>query len=93
MLLLIDCVNIYFSQSIIFVNIFYIISLNFFDFLKWKSVGLPTLLMSALTLKVSLHTYNFLLQFYCKSNYSNIIAKIIANKPWLQCRLIKLCRN
>ena len=41
---LIDCVNIYFSQSIVYTNI-YLFSIFFsIDFPQWKSVGLPTLL-------------------------------------------------
>ena len=45
-LLLIDCVNIYFSQSIVFANIYFFSIYFSIDFARRKSVGYPTLLIS-----------------------------------------------
>ena len=37
----IDCVDIYFSQSIVFPNIYFFSIFFSIDFARWKSVGLP----------------------------------------------------
>ena len=74
-----ECVNIYFPQSIVFTNIYHFLILSSRDFARWKDLGLPRIAyivtlnfkgMANLEIKTWYHEIT--LRFYIELNIYNI---------------------